>query len=115
MCFTSYLDHAVAVGIGDVRLQTRKQGSVVMFEVKVLQSKFGVFYRDLIKHFHLFISHVAIHTNERAQYHGDDNKCLLKNVPFYIFSAPCRGVALHRDLLVIQAPGCNCHNLAQHL
>lgn len=34
-----YLDHAVTVGIRDVRLQTRKQGSVVMFEVKVLQSK----------------------------------------------------------------------------
>ena len=41
--FNSYLDHAVAVGIGNVRLQASKQGPVVMFQVKVLKPKFWVF------------------------------------------------------------------------
>lgn len=48
--YVSYLDHAVTIGIGDVRLQASKQGSVVMLEIKVLQSKFGVFNCDLIAH-----------------------------------------------------------------
>lgn len=34
-CLVSYLDHAVTVGIGDVWLQAGKQGSIVMFEVKI--------------------------------------------------------------------------------
>lgn len=46
----SHLDHAVAVGVGDVRLQASKQGPVVMFEIKVLQSKFGVFNCDLVEY-----------------------------------------------------------------
>lgn len=48
--YVSYLDHTVTIGIGDVRLQAGKQGSVVMLEIKVLQSKFGVFDCDLIAH-----------------------------------------------------------------
>lgn len=39
LCSPLYLDHTVTVGIRDVRLKAREQGSVVMFEVKVLQSK----------------------------------------------------------------------------
>lgn len=42
------MDHAVTVRIGNVRLQASKQGPVVMFEVKVLQPKFGVFDGDLM-------------------------------------------------------------------
>lgn len=63
----SYLDHAVTVGIGDVRLQTREQGSVIMLEVKVLQSKFGVLYRDLIQDFrHIFHKLVIQSIKHRA-------------------------------------------------
>lgn len=43
----SHLDHAVAVGIGDMGLQARKQRLVVMLEVKVFQSQLGVFDCDL--------------------------------------------------------------------
>lgn len=43
-----YLDHAVTVGVGDVRLQTSKQSSVVVFEIKVLQTQFGVLDCDLM-------------------------------------------------------------------
>lgn len=46
----SYLDHTVTIGVGDVRLQAGKQGPVVMFEIKVLQSQFGVFNCDLIEY-----------------------------------------------------------------
>lgn len=51
----SYLDHAVTVGIGNVWLQASKQGPVVMFEVKVLQSKFRVFNCDLKQNKDIFI------------------------------------------------------------
>lgn len=65
----SYLDHAVTIGVGDVRLQTSKQGSVVMLEIKVLQSKFGVFNRDLIKHgrslLHISVIRTYFHTQQQ--------------------------------------------------
>lgn len=48
--YPSHLDHAVAISIGDVRLQASKQGSVVMFEIEVLQPKFRVFNCDLIEY-----------------------------------------------------------------
>lgn len=55
----SYLDHAVTVGIGDVRLQASEQSSVVMFEVKILESKFGVFNSDLINHKDVINTHLC--------------------------------------------------------
>ena len=45
--YSSHLDHAVAVGVGDVRLEAGEQRPVVMFEVEILQTQFGVFDRDL--------------------------------------------------------------------
>lgn len=103
-----YLDHAVTVGIGDVRLQACKQGSVVMFEVKVLQSKFGVFNCDLNKD----VVHVR---NLNLQIKIQKETLVVKILPFCIFSAPCRGVAPHHAQLVIRGPGCNYHNLVPHL
>lgn len=75
--YVSYLDHAVTIGIGDVRLQASKQGPVVMLEIKVLQSKFGVFNCDLID----------TKTPNFAFFHfyGIQNKKLRKFQPFCIF------------------------------
>lgn len=71
----SYLDHAVTIGIGDVRLQASKQGSVVMLEIKVFQSKFGVFDCDLIAHKVCYF-----------HFYGIQKQKLKKNSkPFYIF------------------------------
>lgn len=44
---TSHLDHAVAVGVGDVGLQACKQSLVIMLEIKIFQPQFGVFDCDL--------------------------------------------------------------------
>jgi len=38
-----HLDHAVTVSIGYVRLQTSKQGAVIVLKIKVFQSQFGIF------------------------------------------------------------------------
>lgn len=43
----SHLDHAVAVGIGDMGLQACKQSLVIMLEIKIFQPQFGVFDCDL--------------------------------------------------------------------
>lgn len=75
--YVSYLDHAVTIGIGDVRLQASKQGSVVMLEIKVLQSKFGVFDRDLIEHKDPKICYF--------HFHGIQNQKLKKNSNLSVF------------------------------
>lgn len=47
MCVCFHLDHAVAVSIGYVRLQTSKQSPVIVLKIKVFQSQFGIFNGDL--------------------------------------------------------------------
>lgn len=42
-----HLDHAVAVSVGNVRLQTSKQSLVIVLKIKVFQSQFGIFNGDL--------------------------------------------------------------------
>lgn len=59
MFFFVYLDHAVTVGIGNVRLQASEQGFVIMLKVKVLQSKFRIFNCDLTQHKDIFITYTC--------------------------------------------------------
>lgn len=74
----SHLDHTVAVGVGDVRLQAGEQSSVVMFEVKVLQTQFGVFNSDLHTHTHQHGSDVPL-KNKQQSPTGTDLPVLLRN------------------------------------
>lgn len=98
----SYLDHAVTIGIGDVRLQASKQGSVVMLEIKVFQSKFGVFDCDLFAHKVCYFHFYGI----------QKSKAKKNSKPFCIFWSPCRGAALLHAQSVTLGSGCSCHNLA---
>lgn len=64
----SHLDHAVAVGIGDMGLQACKQSLVIMLEIKIFQPQFGVFDCDLRRD-------AACQTNAGSP-HGDVSWCL---------------------------------------
>lgn len=85
-----------------MRLQASKQGSVVMLEIKVFQSKFGVFDCDLFAHKVCYFHFYGI----------QKSKAKKNSKPFCIFWSPCRGAALLHAQSVTLGSGCSCHNLA---